>query len=88
MWKRVSEGWLWVAAAINLVLSIGLATLLVHYGFRWAYMMDRPLDASNSVLLLTVIFSVFSGILALILDPLIACRRFDTCEATGNLSEK
>jgi hypothetical protein len=77
----MSEGWVWVAAAIDLALSIGLAQLLVHFGFRWTYMMDRPLDASNSVLGLTILFGVILPLVALFLGPMIACRRDGACEA-------
>lgn len=81
MWKRMAEGWVWGATAIDLALSIGLAQLLVHFGFRWTYMMDRPLDASNSVLGLTILFGVILPIVALFLGPMIVCRRSGTCEA-------
>lgn len=81
MWKRMTEGWIWVAAVLDLVLSMGLAQVLVHFGVRWSYMMDQPLDASSSVLGLTVLFGVALPIVALAVGPMLACRHSGTCES-------
>ena len=72
MWKRLSEGWIWIAAVIDFALSFGLAHLLVHFGVRWSYMMDQPLDASNSILGFTVVFGVFLPFIALFGGAMVA----------------
>lgn len=81
MWKRMTEGWVGIAAVIDLALSIGLAQMLVHFGWRWSYMMDRPLDASNSILGFTVMFGVFLPIIVLFGGALVAGCRPTACEA-------
>lgn len=81
MWKRMTEGWVWIAAVIDLAVSIGLAQFLVHFGVRWSYMLERPLDASNSVLGLTVLFGLLLPLVALLVGPMFLCHRSGACEA-------
>lgn len=81
MWNRMTEGWLWIAAVIDLAVSIGLAQLLVHFGVRWSYMAEQPLDASNSVLGFTVLFGLLLPIVALLVGAMLVCSRSGTCEA-------
>lgn len=81
MWKRMTEGWVWIAAVIDLAVSIGLAQLLVHFGVRWSYMMEQPLDASNSVLGLTVLFGLLLPLVALLVSPMFLCHRSGACAA-------
>ena len=75
MWKRMTEGWIWIAAILDLAVSFGLAQLLVHFGWRWSYMMNQPLDASNSILGYAVMFGVFLPIIALFGGAMIAGSR-------------
>lgn len=74
MWNRMTEGWVWIVAVIDLAVSIGVAQLLVHFGVRWSYMMEQPLDASNSVLGFTMLFGLLLPIVALMVSPMITCR--------------
>lgn len=81
MLKRMSEGWVWTAAACDLAVSIGLAQLLVHFGVRWSYMVNGTLDASNSVLGFTVLFGLLLPIVSLSVGPMMACCRSGAHEA-------
>ena len=72
MLTKMREVWIWVVAIIDLVLSMVLAQYIVHIGWRYSYMLDKPLDASNSILAYTVMigtllpfFALFGGFVVL-----------------------
>lgn len=73
MWKKMTEGWLWVVALIDAALAFGIAQLFVQFfGWRWSYMMDAPLDASASILCYTGMLGVALPILTLFGGAIVA----------------
>lgn len=72
MWKRMGEIWIWIGTIINFVVAFGLAQLLVSFGLRWSFIVDRPLDASDSVLGFTVLLGVFLPIIFLLFVAMIS----------------
>jgi hypothetical protein len=70
MWQKMTEGWIWVVAVMDLALSFGVAQLLVHYGWRYGYMLDQPLDASNSVFGYALMFGVTLPVVAFVVSTI------------------
>lgn len=81
MWKRMAESWVWIAAVVDLAVSLGVAQLLVHFGVRWSYMAEQPLDASSSILGFTVLFGLLLPLVALFLGAALVSSRSGACEA-------
>ncbi len=59
MWKRMCEPWLIAFTVVDMLVSIGIAQLLVNYlGWRWLGIDGQPFDANNSVFAYIVIGSL------------------------------
>ena len=69
MWKRMRETWLIAFSVVDLLVSMGIAQLLVNgFGCRytdWTGINSQPFDASNSVLAFTVIGCVLWPVIML-----------------------
>ena len=66
MWTKMTEGWLWVVALVDMALAFGLAHLLVRFcGWRWSYLTDVPLDASMSIVGFAVVLGILLPIIGL-----------------------
>lgn len=76
MWKRMAEGWVWGLAFIDLVASFGIAQLLVRCGWRWSYLLDKPLDASNSIVSYALFLGSVLPFVVLVGYPIINGSRF------------
>ena len=66
MWNKMTEGWLWGVALVDMALAFGLAHLFVRaFGWRWSYLAEAPLDASTSILGFAVVLGMLLPICAL-----------------------
>lgn len=73
MWKKMLEARVWVFAAIDLAVSLGLAQAVVQWGdCRWSWGMTSALDASASIVAFTCAFGVMLPIIGFFASVVIA----------------